>query len=244
MKDYGISNRPDAADSGRRSFILKMGVGMSTAAAAGIAMARPAGGDDAVLRAARLEEEGRLRRLLAAFQEAVDRRRHDEVIALFTADAEVHFNGGIFRGRDRGVARFFRQHLPARKAGTSMPAAPGFELTPSQRREQVQVAADLASATAVFPYSIQAGMPLESECSLASMARLHGEGVRTWWEGGHYRIAYVKDSADGRWKIARLQYDTLVRADWRTGRSYATAIEVPRLARCHPADADGPDALV
>ena len=236
------SNRPETADTGRRSFIWKMGAGMSAVVASATAVGSSAGADDAALRAALLEEEKELRRLHQQFQEAVDRGRYDEVVALFTADAEVRFNGGIFRGRGQGVSRFFREHLPSRKAGTSMPAAPGFELEAAQRLDQVEVAADRWSATAVFPYSIQAGMPLESQSSLASMARLHGEGVRTWWEGGHYRVRYVKDDA-GRWKIARLEYDTRARADWRVGRSYAVSIEVPRLSVPYPRDAQGPDAL-
>jgi hypothetical protein len=76
------------------------------------------------------------------------------------------------------------------------------------------------------------------------MARLHGEGVRTWWEGGVYRVSYRKDAADGPWKISRLEYDTLSRADYRTGRSYARPISVARFATCFPEDQQGPDDLV
>ena len=103
---------------------------------------------------------------------------------------------------------------------------------------------DLQSAKAVFPYSIQVGVPIESESSLAAMARLHGEGVRTWWEGGVYRVSYRKSVADGRWKISRLEYDTLSRADYRPGRSYARPISMARLATRFPEDRQGPDELV
>jgi SnoaL-like domain len=106
-----------------------------------------------------------------------------------------------------------------------MEPAPGFELAAEQQQEKVEVSPDRLSAKAVFPYSIQVGMPIESESSLASMARLHGEGVRTWWEGGVYDVSYIKD-ADGRWKIGRLEYRTLSRADYRAGRSYARPISV------------------
>jgi SnoaL-like domain len=124
-----------------------------------------------------------------------------------------------------------------------MEPAPGFELTLDQQRESVEVSPDLRSAKAVFPYSIQVGMPFDTESSLAAMARLHGEGVRTWWEGGVYRVNYRKDAA-GRWKIRRIEYDTLSRADYRTGKSYAQPISVPRFATRFPADPQGPDDLV
>jgi hypothetical protein len=241
MKTTRKDSRADQADAGRRSFIRRMGAGMSVAAAPAVVAARPADGDDAVLRAALLQEEKLLRQLHQRFQDAVDKGHHDQVTALFFDGAEVRFNGGVFRG-PQGIARFFREFLPARKAGVRLPVAPGFELPAEQRREELQVAADRCSATAVFPYSLQAGEPLDTGSSLASMARLHGEGVRTWWEGGHHRVAYVKD-AEGRWKIARLEYDTAVRADWRPGRSYAVAMDAPRLAVTFPRDAQGPDAL-
>jgi len=106
-----------------------------------------------------------------------------------------------------------------------MPPAPGFELGAEQQQERVNVSSDRQSATAVFPYSIQVGTPIETESSLASMARLHGEGVRTWWEGGVYEVSYVKN-ADGHWIIARLEYRTLSRADYRSGRSYAKPMSV------------------
>ena len=60
------------------------------------------------------------------------------------------------------------------------------------------------------------------------MARLHGEGVRTW-EGGVYRIKYRKDAA-GHWKIRRMEYDTLSRADYRGQELCATDF---RVALCH-----------
>ena len=76
------------------------------------------------------------------------------------------------------------------------------------------------------------------------MARVHGEGVRTWWEGGAYHAMYRKDVTDGRWTISRLEYRTLARADYRPGRTYAAPISVPRLSSRFPGDPLGPDELV
>jgi hypothetical protein len=199
--------------------------------------------DNPALQAAVLEEEKALRKFHQAFEQAMDKGLHEEVIGMFADDAEVLFNGGIFSKRSQGVSRLYRDHFPSGKAGGRMEPAPGFELAADQQRDSVEVSADLRSAKAVFPYSIQVGMPFETESSLAAMARLHGEGVRTWWEGGVYRVSYRKD-ATGRWKISRLEYDTLSRADYRSGRSYAEPIYVARYARCFPEDQQGPDGLV
>ena len=236
----------------RRSFIRKMGAGAS--ARAGIDRGPGHGQDrieasttdDPALRVALLEEEKTLRKFHQAFEQAMDKGLHEEVIGMFADDtegAEVVFNGGVFTRRSHGVSRLYRDRFPAGKTGRRMEPAPGFELTADQQRDSVEVSPDLRSAKAVFPYSIQVGMPFETETSLAAMARLHGEGVRTWWEGGVYRVNYRKDAA-GHWKISRLEYDTLSRADYRPGKSYAQPISVLRFATRFPADPQGPDDLV
>lgn len=229
----------------RRAFIRKLGAGASAglAATAGMAGATPATADDPALKAARLEEERVLRRLHQAFEEALDKGMHGRAIDMFADDAAVIFNGGVFRGRSQGVSRLFRERFPAWKTGGWMEPAPGFEPAADSKSDSVEISADLRSATAVFPYSIQVGMPFETDNSHAAMARLQGEGVQTWWEGGVYRVAYRK-SADGRWQISQLEYDTLSRADWRAGRSYAQPIAVARFAARFPVDQQGPDELV
>ncbi len=245
------SLKTKAADNSRRSFIWKMGAGASSvlASSAGMAAvtARAETGEtagDPALRAALLEEEKVLRKLHQGFEQAMDKGLHEEVLEMFAHDAEVVFNGGVFTQRSQGVSRLYRDHFPSGKTGKRMEPAPGFELAANQQSDSVEVSPDRRSAKAVFPYSIQVGMPFETETSLAAMARPHGEGVRTWWEGGVYRITYRKDMADGRWKIGRLEYDTLSRADYRSGRSYARPISVALFARCFPEDQQGPDALV
>jgi hypothetical protein len=135
----------------------------------------------------------------------MDNGLHEEVIDMFSDDAEVVFNGGVFKGRSRGVSRLYRDRFPVGKTGRRMEPAPGFELTAAQQLDNVEVSPDLRSAKALFPYSIQVGVSFETESSLAAMARLHGEGVRTWWEGGVYRVNYRRDES-GHWKISRLAY--------------------------------------
>ena len=229
----------------RRSFIWKMGAGASAALVPTVSMAKTEASttDNPALRVALLEEEKALTKFHQAFELAMDSGLHEEVIDMFADDAEVVFNGGVFKSRSGGVTRLYCDRFPEGKTGRRMDPAPGFELTADQQRDSVEVSPDLRSAKAVFPYSIQVGMPFETETSLAAMARLHGEGVRMWWEGGVYRVNYRKDEA-GHWKISRLEYDTLSRADYRPGRSYAQPISVARFATCFPEDQQGPDDLV
>ena len=85
---------------------------------------------------------------------------------------------------------------------------------------------------------------MDDDSVLVQMARLHGEGIRQWWEGGTYEITCVKDSKDGSWKIARLEHHVLARADYQPGRSQAKPIAVAPFNKVYPEEATGPDRLV
>lgn len=214
----------ESAATSRRSFFWKLGAGVSTALASTASLARAEKPDakDLSLRLAMLEEEKSLRQLHQAYEQAMDNGLYDEVLALFAQDAQVVFNGQSFDGRDQGVSRLYLEQFRPGKTGRRMEQAPGFELGADQQHDTVEVAPDRMTAKAAFAYSIQVGVPLESENSLASMARLHGEGVQTWWEGGTYIASYTRAGAERNWKIHRLEYKTLSRADYRPGRSYAS----------------------
>ena len=64
-----------------------------------------------------------------------------------------------------------------------------------------------------------------------------------WWEGGIYEVSYLKDMKDGGWKIKRLEYRVLSKADYRPGKSCARPISVPLFSKVYPADPAGPDSL-
>lgn len=211
------SRNAESADSGRRSFFWKLGAGVSAVLASSAGLARPGN-------AGAGSDELAIRRSHQAYENALDKGLYDDVIGMFAHDAEVAFGGEVFAGRSQGVRRLFSERFRSCKTGKRIEAAPGFELAADKQREKVEVTPDRLSAKAVFPYSIQVGMQIETETSLASMARLHGEGVRTWWEGGVYEISYARAAVDRNWLIRRLEYRTLSRADYRPGRSYARAI--------------------
>lgn len=229
--------------SSRRSFLTRIGAGVSTALASAAVIAEPSKqgkSDDSPVRVAQLEAEQELRRLHRSFEQALDAGRTDEVVALFTENAEVIFNGGVFDNRRQGISRLYQSS----KTGTRMEPAPGFVVAADEQQDSVAVAEDLASATAVFPFSIGVSRLLVTETSHASMARLQGEGTETWWEGGMYKVTYRRDIAAGPWKISRLEYETLSRADWRSGRSWAGPIAPALFVATYPQDPQGPDSLV
>src|SRR4026208_207607 len=105
----------------RRSFIWKIGAGASGALAAtaalGVSNEEASTTDNPALRAALPEEEKALRKLHQAFEQAMDKGLHEEVIGMFSDDAEVVFNGGVFKSRSHGVSRLYRDRFPAGESG-------------------------------------------------------------------------------------------------------------------------------
>ena len=244
---------PRQTDTERRSFIWKVGAGMSAVLAAAVpAVAKPVFGSDKKLKTsvddlskqvAILENEKSIRSLHRAFENSLDNGMYSGVLDMFTADAEVIFKGGLFKG-SRGVKRLFCENFSSGQTGRRIDPAPGFEPNGEQQKEMLKVSPDGKTARARFSYSIQVGAPIDSDSTLVKMARLQGEGIQKWWEGGIYELNYVKDVKEETWKIKRLEYRTLSRADYKPGRSYAKAISVPQFAKVYPKDPAGPDRLV
>lgn len=245
------SNTQKQADAGRRSFMWKVGTGMSAILAATVpAIATPVIRHDKNLKSslaslskqvAALENEKSIRKLHSTYEDLLDRGRYHDVLTLFTDDAEVIFNGGVFKGK-QGVERLFCRHFSSGMTGKKMAQAPGFQLDPAQG-EMVTIAPDQTSATAAYPYSIQVGAPIHSDSLMVKMSRLHGEGIRKWWEGGICKVSYARDMRTHGWEMNRLEYRVLSAADYKPGRSYAKAISVPLFSKVYPDDPAGPDRL-
>jgi hypothetical protein len=240
-------------DTGRRSFMWKVGAGMSAVLAAAVpAIAKPVFGSDKKLKTSVddlskqvviLESEKSIRNLHKAYEDSLDKGMYSEVLGMFTDDAEVVFNGGLFKG-NRGIRRLFCSHFSSGRTGRRIDQAPGFELNSERQQEMLEVTPDGRSARARFAYSIQVGAPIDSDSVLVKMARLQGEGIKKWWEGGVYELSYVKDVKIGTWKIKRLAYKTLARADYNPGRSYATPVTVNQFSTIYPHAPSGPDRLI
>ena len=153
----------------------------------------------------------------------------------------LRFNGGLFAGKERGVRRLYCGYFRAGLTGKKIEPAPGFELDSTQLQDIIEVAPDRKSARARFAYSMQVGAPIISDSQLVKMARLQGEGVIKWWEGGIHEVSYVKEG--DIWKIRRLDYHVTTKANYAPGRSYARPIHVPAFSKTYPADPAGPDRL-
>jgi hypothetical protein len=242
---------PKEAPNGRRSFIWKAGAAMSAVVASAVAgiskpgIDRNAGLQDQIERLSNqvgsLEEANTIRRLHQGYEARLTEGMYEEVVAMFADDAEAVYNGGLFAGKE-GVRRLYCGHFAPGMTGKKIEPAPGLEPDPAQQLDIVEVAADLKTATGQFPYSMQVGTLMTEDSSLVEMARLQGEGVVKWWEGGTCETSYVK--VGDTWKIKRLEYRATSKADYRPGRLYARAIDVPAFSKAYPSNPAGPDHLV
>jgi hypothetical protein len=243
---------PKQPNGGRRSFIRKTGAALSAVLASTVAgVSKSIPDHDAGLkgemetlsnRIGCLEDANIIRRLNHTYETCLDQGMYEEVVKLFADEGEVVFNGGIFIGKDKGVRRLYCNHFSGNRTGKKIEPAPGFEPDPAQLQDVVEVAQDRQSAKAQFPYSMQVGTPLVSELPLLEMMRQQGQGIWQWWEGGIHDVSYVKE--ENAWKIRRLEYRLLSRADYKPGRSYARPISVPQFSEVYPGNPSGPDKLI
>jgi hypothetical protein len=239
-------------DQGRRFFLWKAGAAISAVLASAVAgVSKPLADQDAGLKdqvdqlSNQLgihEDTNMIRALHQTYESYLDRGIYEEVVNLFADDGEVTYNGGYFAGKERGVRRLYCDHFRACFIGKKIEPAPGFESDLARLQDIIQVAPDRKSARARFAYSLQVGAPIISDSQLVKMARLQGQGIIKWWEGGIHEASYVKEG--GSWKIKRLEYRVIAKADYAPGRSYAKPINVPAFSKTYPADPNGPDRLI
>jgi hypothetical protein len=239
-------NVKDRMNNNRRSFLWRAGAAVSAGMAAAVPGMAKTNNNEQVDRLSRqvirLKDEQAIRRLHQTYETLLDNGRYREVAGLFTEDAEVLFNGGIYSG-NRGIRRLYGGHFRAGMTGRKMPPAPGF-LVAEQQQEAIELSQNGKTAKARFPYSIQAGAPLPDDSVLVQMARLHGEGIMKWWEGGSYEFILVKNEKDGSWKINRLEHWVLARTDYKPGRSQANPVAVAPFDKVYPEEPTGPDRLI
>jgi hypothetical protein len=235
-------------NKGRRSFIWKTGAAISAMAASAVAgfskfgADQSAGVQDRIDRLAKqlgsLEDANAIRKLHQGYESRLSEGVYEEIVGLFTADAELVYNGGLFAGKE-SIRRLYCNHFAPGLTGKKIEPAPGFQPQP---QEMIEVAADRRTATGQFSYSMQVGEPMTANSSLVAMARLQGEGIVKWWEGGIYEASYVKVGES--WKIKRLEYRAASKADYRPGQIYAKPIHIPAFSSVFPKNPTGPDKLI
>lgn len=176
-----------------------------------------------------LEDAHAVRRLQHAYGYYIDKCLYDETVDLFAENGEVHFMGGIFRGR-AGVRRLyidrFRKNFTNGKNGPIF----GFLLDHPQMQDIIDVAPDRKTAKARFRCNMQAGL---HELAVGR--------TRQWWEGGLYENSYIREG--GVWKILILNYRPVWHADYETGWAHTRPQYVKFFSETYPNDPVGPDAL-
>lgn len=226
-------------NTGRRSFIRKMGAVVTTGVVASAvpAVSKPDERSDSDAgvrirdlseRIAFLEAERSIVSIYHTYESLLNDGIYDKISDLFTADGESVYNNGIYRGKDTGVTRLYNNRFRNGHTGKKVDTTPG-----SKEEYSINISKDYLSADASFPYAMQAGTPIVSDSVLVKMARLHGGGINKWHENGVCELSLTRSSKEDGWMIKRLEY-----------RTDSGSVPVPLFTKVFPADPEGPDALV
>ena len=184
------------------------------------------------------EDELDVKKLQYLYGYLIDKCMYDQVVDLFTDDGEVHFFGGIYKGK-AGVARLYIDRF--RKSFTHNNNGPidGFLLDHPQIQQIVNIMPDGVTAKLRGRSTMQAGRHVDYTDPSSPMTA----NPRQWWEGGLYENTYKK-GADGKWRIHVLNYFPHWHADFETGWAYTKEQYVPFPKVTYPEDPHGPDELM
>jgi len=132
-----------------------------------------------------LEDANAIRTLQHKYGYYMDKSFYEAIIELFTEDCEIHFLGGIFRGK-AGARRLFIDRFRANFARGVDGPKNGILMEHPQLQDVITVAPDRRTAKARFRYFMQAGTHYTT-----------GKAYQ-FWEGGLYENVYAKKTASGR----------------------------------------------
>ncbi len=180
------------------------------------------------------EDEQSVRKLHHLYGYLIDKCLYREVVDLFTEDCEVHFFGGIYKGK-AGAARLYIERFQKNFTHGNNGPIDGFLLDHPQHQDVVDIQPDGVTALARFRCTMQAGRHKDYTGDNPM------QSVRQWWEGGIYENTYKK--VDGVWRIHILDYAPQWHADYETGWAHTRPNYVPFLDKTIPEDPTGPDVL-
>jgi hypothetical protein len=180
-----------------------------------------------------LEDVNAIRKLHFAYGYYMDVTRYDEVVKLFTADGEVIFLSGIYRGHE-SIARLYKGWF--QKFFTEGKPGPvhGFLLDHFQMQDIITVAPDRKTAKGRFRALLAGG---NHESRAYKPAGLPDQ----FYEAGIYENNYVRE--DGVWKIRRLDYVLQWQAEYEKGWTHTTSHLQPATAT-YPENPIGPDEIL
>src|SRR4030042_5660671 len=104
-----------------------------------------------------LEDTQAIRNLHHAYGYYIDKCLYEDVVDLFAEDGEVHFAGGIYRGKNEGVRRLYVESFLMGFTGGKPGPVHGFLLDHLQMQDVIHVAPDGKTARARFRAFMQAG---------------------------------------------------------------------------------------
>lgn len=174
------------------------------------------------------EDEQAIRKLQHLYGYLIDKCLYRETVDLFTDDCEVHFFGGIYKGK-AGAARLYIERFQKNFTHGNNGPVDGFLLEHPQIQDIIDVQPDGLTALGRARSFMQAGRHKDFG------------GPRQWWEGGIYENTYRK--VDGIWRIHILNYTPQWHADFETGWAHTRPNYVPFLKTPYPEDPTGPDEL-
>jgi hypothetical protein len=181
----------------------------------------------------KLHDVQAIRKLQFAYGYYLDKCLYEEVVDLFSATAEVHFMGGVFKGR-AGIQRLYIERFRKRFTGGHNGPVFGFLLDHMILQDIIDVAPDRGTAQARFRVFMQAGSH-ESRKDRPPMLPLQ------WWEGGVYENLYAREA--GVWKIQVLNYRLVYQGTLESGWAHLPPQVGPFFKEAFPADPAGPDEL-
>jgi carotenoid cleavage dioxygenase len=162
----------------------------------------------------------------------LDKCLYDEVVDLFTDDCEVHFIGGIFRGKE-SARRLYCGRFRKNFTGGHNGPVQGYLLDHMMLQDIIDISPDGKLAYARLRVFMQAGRHHEYTDET--------HPLRQWWEGSLYENVYAKEN--GIWKMKVLNYRPVYHADFDKGWAYTKPHYVPYYSDTYPTNPTGPDEL-
>jgi hypothetical protein len=180
-----------------------------------------------------LKDQQAIRKLQFSYGYFMDKGQYDQVVDLFASDGELHFMGGIFRGR-AGLTRLYCDRLRSGFTDGNNGPVYGLLADHMQLQDIVHVAPDGLSAKGRFRAFMQGGSHVTKKTRNERLPL-------QWWEAGVYENDYVKE--DGVWKIKRLDYHMFWQADYEKGWAHSEPYAGAFFEKIFPDDPLGPDEL-
>lgn len=181
-------------------------------------------------RLGRVEDAAQIRALQYKYSYYMDKFMFDEIVELFTDDAELRFMGGIFRGK-AGAKRLY-----GGGSGLKGPVD-GLLYDHHQIQDIIDVAPDGKTAKGRFRCFLLAAAHESKKDKPPQMPQ-------QFWDSGVYENEFRKE--DGVWKISLFNYNLIWQAHYQTGPAHTPGhpLTAPFYTTTFPENPRGPDELM